>query len=79
MKQIIQNYKTGELRVAEVPKSTLRPQGMLVRTPLWLWSRFVRVFKKVYLCLKTCHQIVFRHQQRYLARQDFFKITHKFI
>lgn len=31
MKQIIQNYKTGELRVVEVPQPALRPHGVLVR------------------------------------------------
>lgn len=31
MKQLVQNYKTGELRVEEVPPPTLKPGGMLVR------------------------------------------------
>jgi NADPH:quinone reductase-like Zn-dependent oxidoreductase len=32
MKQILQNYKTGELRLAEVPRPALRTGGVLVAT-----------------------------------------------
>jgi hypothetical protein len=32
MKQVLQNYKTGELRLAEVPQPALRAQGVLVAT-----------------------------------------------
>ncbi len=32
MKQVIQNFKTGELTVGEVPPPALRPGGVLVRT-----------------------------------------------
>jgi polar amino acid transport system substrate-binding protein len=32
MKQVIQNFKTGELSVGEVPPPALRPGGVLVRT-----------------------------------------------
>lgn len=31
MKQVIQNYKTGELKVVEVPTPTVKPGGILVR------------------------------------------------
>lgn len=31
MKQVVQNYRTGELRVADVPAPVLRPEGVLVR------------------------------------------------
>jgi polar amino acid transport system substrate-binding protein len=32
MKQVVQNFKTGELKVAELPAPALRPGGMLVQT-----------------------------------------------
>src|SRR6185369_185926 len=32
MKQVVQNFKTGELSVSEVPPPALRPGGVLVRT-----------------------------------------------
>src|SRR3989339_985469 len=32
MKQIIQNYKTGELQLAEVPAAVLRSNGVLLKT-----------------------------------------------
>jgi len=32
MKQILQNYKTGELRLADVPRPALRAKGVLVAT-----------------------------------------------
>lgn len=31
MKQVVQNYKTGELKVAEVPVPSIKPGGVLVR------------------------------------------------
>jgi len=31
MRQVVQNYKTGELKIEEVPYPTLRPGGILVR------------------------------------------------
>ncbi|MEW6048545.1 MAG: zinc-binding alcohol dehydrogenase, partial [Bacillota bacterium] len=31
MKQVVQNYRTGELSVADVPAPVLRPEGVLVR------------------------------------------------
>ncbi len=38
MKQIIQNYRTGELTVEELPPPALRPGGVLVRTAYTLIS-----------------------------------------
>jgi len=38
MKQLIQNYKTGELRVEEVPPPTLKLGGVLVRNVFSLIS-----------------------------------------
>jgi len=38
MKQLIQNYKTGELRVEEVPLPALKPGGVLVRNVFSLIS-----------------------------------------
>ena len=32
MKQVVQNYRTGELKVEELPPPALRPGGVLVRT-----------------------------------------------
>lgn len=32
MKQIIQNYKTGELQLVDVPHPVLRPQGVVIKT-----------------------------------------------
>ena len=32
MKQVLQNYKTGELRLADVPRPALRAKGVLVAT-----------------------------------------------
>ena len=31
MKQVVQNYKTGELRIKEVPPPVVRPSGVLVQ------------------------------------------------
>jgi len=31
MKQVIQNYKTGEIKLAEVPVPSIKPGGILVR------------------------------------------------
>lgn len=31
MKQLLQNYKTGELKVEEVPVPVLKPRGVLVK------------------------------------------------
>ena len=38
MKQIAQNYKTGELALLEVPVPTCRPGGVLVRSEFSLIS-----------------------------------------
>ena len=38
MKQVVQNYRTGELKVEEVPPPALRPGGVLVRTAYSLIS-----------------------------------------
>ena len=38
MKQVTQNYKTGELKVEEVPIPALKPQGVLVRSAYSLIS-----------------------------------------
>src|SRR5919205_1616208 len=38
MKQVIQNYRTGELKVEELPPPALRPGGVLVRTAYSLIS-----------------------------------------
>ena len=38
MKQVVQNYKTGELKVEEVPNPVLRPGGVLVRNAYSLVS-----------------------------------------
>src|SRR3954468_10472886 len=38
MKQVLQNFKSGELSVADVPAPVLRPEGMLVRTRVSLIS-----------------------------------------
>ena len=38
MKQVMQNYKTGELKVEEVPNPVLRPGGVLVRNAYSLIS-----------------------------------------
>jgi polar amino acid transport system substrate-binding protein len=38
MKQLVQNYRTGELSLDEVPEPTLRPGGVLVRTAFSLIS-----------------------------------------
>lgn len=38
MKQVVQNYRTGELKVEELPPPALRPGGVLVRTAYSLIS-----------------------------------------
>jgi predicted dehydrogenase/threonine dehydrogenase-like Zn-dependent dehydrogenase len=38
MKQVVQNYRTGELKVEELPPPALRPGGVLVRTSYSLIS-----------------------------------------
>jgi len=45
MKQLLQNYKTGELKIAEVPAPALNPGGILVKNhyslvsaTLWSWN-----------------------------------------
>ena len=38
MKQIVQNYKSGELSLVEVPAPTCRPGGVLVRSQYSLIS-----------------------------------------
>ena len=38
MKQVVQNYKTGELRLEEVPVPICKPRGVLVRTAYSLVS-----------------------------------------
>jgi predicted dehydrogenase/threonine dehydrogenase-like Zn-dependent dehydrogenase len=38
MKQVVQNYRTGELKVEELPPPALRPGGVLVRTAFSLIS-----------------------------------------
>src|ERR1043165_5605096 len=38
MKQVIQNYRTGELKVEELPPPALKPGGVLVRTAFSLIS-----------------------------------------
>lgn len=38
MKQVVQNYRTGELKVEELPPPVLRPGGVLVRTAYSLIS-----------------------------------------
>jgi predicted dehydrogenase/threonine dehydrogenase-like Zn-dependent dehydrogenase len=38
MKQVVQNYRTGELKVEELPSPALRPGGVLVRTAYSLIS-----------------------------------------
>src|SRR5262245_60420830 len=38
MKQVVQNFRTGELKVDEIPPPVLRPGGVLVRTAYSLIS-----------------------------------------
>ena len=38
MKQVVQNFRTGELKVEELPPPTLRPGGVLVKTAYSLIS-----------------------------------------
>ncbi|HLG13558.1 MAG TPA: bi-domain-containing oxidoreductase [Blastocatellia bacterium] len=38
MKQVVQNFRTGELKVEELPPPSLRPRGVLVRTAYSLIS-----------------------------------------
>src|SRR3984957_4997731 len=45
MKQVAQNYRSGELTVLEVPEPSLRPKGVLVRTLYSLISTGTEVMK----------------------------------
>ena len=45
MKQVAQNYKTGDLKVLDVPAPTCRPGGVLVRTLYSLISTGTEVMK----------------------------------
>src|SRR5688572_16709285 len=38
MRQVVQNFKTGELKIEELPPPALRPGGLLVRTAYSLIS-----------------------------------------
>ena len=45
MKQVVQNYKSGELAVLDVPVPTCKPGGVLVRTPYSLISTGTEMMK----------------------------------
>lgn len=45
MKQIVQNYKTGELRLVDVPLPAVKPGGVLVRTAFSLISTGTELMK----------------------------------
>jgi len=45
MKQVLQNYKTGELKLEDVPAPALKPGGIIVKNhyslssvALWSWK-----------------------------------------
>ena len=45
MKQVVQNYKSGELAVLDVPAPTCKPGGVLVRTLFSLISTGTEMMK----------------------------------
>jgi len=45
MKQLLQSYKTGELKLEEVPTPTLKPGGVLVKNHYSLVSTTLGIWK----------------------------------